>query len=49
MQDMSDCTVRIEKGVNNLVKGTIPQMLIKAYKHLLCQFLVKRDIGKLPI
>jgi len=48
-EDMSISAVRIERGVNSLVKGAIPQMLTKECKHPLCPFLLKRDIGKLPI
>jgi len=48
-QDMSVSAVRIERGVNSLVKGAIPQTLAKACKHPLCPFPVKRDVGKLPI
>jgi len=46
---MSVSAVRIERGVNSLINGAIPEMLIKACKHALCPFQVKRDIGKFPI
>jgi len=48
-QDMSVSAARIDKGVNRLVKGAIPQMLTKASKHPLHPFPVKREVGKLPI
>jgi len=49
VQDLGVFAVRIERGINNLVKGAIPQMLIKACKHLLCPLLIKGGIGKLPM
>ena len=48
-QDMSVSTVRIERSINSLVKGEIPQMQSKACKHSLRSFPVKRDVGKLPV
>jgi len=41
--------IRIERDVNYLVLRAVPQMLIKACKHLLHPFLVKGDIGKILI
>ena len=46
---MSVMAARIERGINSLVRGKIPQMLTKAWEHLLRPFLLKRDVGKLPI
>jgi len=48
-QDMSVSAVRIERGVNSLVKGAFPQTLIESCKYPLHPFLIKGDIGKLPV
>jgi len=47
--DMSVSAVRIERDLNSLVKGEIPETLIKACKHPLLPLQVKEDIGKLPV
>jgi len=48
-QKMSVLAVRIERGINSLVKAVVPQMLIKPCKYPLHPFLIKRDIGKLLV
>jgi len=48
-QDASISAVRMKRGVKSMEKGAIPQTLTKPCKHPLRPFLVKTDVGKLPI